>query len=100
MRSDLENTSLPPGRTGPVLTTILRYATEHSGMMPTVREIMALAGISSTSVATYHLGKLHDLGLIVLADDIRARMIHVPGATWTPPAHLAHLVRLVGEAAA
>lgn len=98
MRSDLANTSLPPGRTGLVLTTILRYATEHAGMMPTVREIMALAGISSTSVATYHLGKLHDLGLIVLSvDDIRSRYIHIPGATWAPPEHLAHLA---GEGAA
>lgn len=87
------DTPQPPGRTGLVLITILRYAIEHSGMMQTVREIMALAGLSSTSVAARHLGKLHDLGLIVLSvDDIRSRYIHIPGATWTPPEHLAHLI--------
>lgn len=40
------------------------YERHREGLLPTVREIMAGAGLSSTSVVEYHLDRLYRLGYL------------------------------------
>lgn len=46
-----------------LLDAIEDYQAEH-GYSPTIRELLPLAGTTSTSVANYYLGRLERLGLI------------------------------------
>ena len=46
-----------------MLAFIVRHVDEH-GVPPTIREIGAAVGVTSTSVANYHLGKLVDRDMI------------------------------------
>lgn len=67
--------SAPSGNTTDTYTAILAYMGEN-GIAPTIREIMAKTGISSTSVVRYHLRKLRTDGLIRF-DDNKARSIRI-----------------------
>lgn len=92
-------TTLTPRRQA-VMAAIVNTCIAHGGVPPTIREIGDAVGIASTSVVNYHLKILDGAGLIRLPDESYvSRGIEVVGATWTPPAHLAHLVA-TGEAAA
>lgn len=73
---------MPNARQQAMLDYIAAYATEH-GSTPTVREIMAEVGISSTSVCTYHLNKLRAAGLLNRAGSV-ARGLAIPGAVYVP----------------
>jgi len=46
-----------------VLRALRAYRAEH-GISPTIREVMALADVSSTSEVNRHLGQLESLGAI------------------------------------
>ncbi len=61
---------------------ILQFLTEfttHNGYSPTVREICAAVGLSSTASVYRHLEALRDEGLICM-DEQKKRSITVPGA--------------------
>lgn len=64
-----------------VYAAIIDYALEHGGNTPTLREIMDVTGISSTSVAAYNVGSLVTLGKLEILD----RKLIVVGGTWIPP---------------
>lgn len=57
--------------------SMLRFIHKHLinyGYAPSVREIQAACGISSTSVVAYNLQALQDMGLIAVGDN-KARSI-------------------------
>lgn len=58
-----------------ILEFIKEYAEEH-GYSPSIRDIVAGCGISSTSVVEYHLVKLEDKNMIS-RDRYKARTIIV-----------------------
>jgi len=64
-----------------VYRAILAYCGEHGGNTPTIRELMDIVGISSTSVVGYSINQLIDMGLLEVID----RKLVVVGAQWTPP---------------
>lgn len=80
----LRRASLPTGSSRyrrQVFLAICDYCAEHGGNPPTLREIMELVGITSTSVANYNVRQLIDMGLL----EIKDRKLCVVGATWIPP---------------
>lgn len=65
---------------------IIKYKKEHQGISPTVRTIMEGIGLSSTSVAHYHVESLEKAGLIyrVYSDDSEKSIgYEVAGGKWT-----------------
>lgn len=72
-----------------VLEFIIGYKVEHDGMSPTVKEIGAQVGISSTSVVCYHLDLLEADGRIRRPFG-KARGIEVVGGRWVAPVELEH----------
>lgn len=64
---------------------IVAYKQRNDGNAPSLRDLMDVTGIRSTSNVAYLLQKLVALGAIQLDGD-KARTIRVIGATWTPPA--------------
>ncbi len=68
-----------------VLKFIIKYKTEHDGIAPTHREIIAGTDITSLSIVNYALMRLEHLGKIRMGDHGATRSIAVVGATWTPP---------------
>ncbi len=71
-----------------VLNFIVAFKTANDGNSPTLRDIMAATGISSTSVTAYILRGLQAKGLITVDDGFHR--ITVIGGRWTytPPAKL------------
>lgn len=64
---------MPSCRDHPRRRRILRYIAreiDRHGYPPTIREIGAAVGISSTSLVNYHLLKLEDAGLIERSDAV------------------------------
>lgn len=62
---------------------IVAYKSAHDGNSPTVRQITAQCGISSTSVTAYNLGRLAADGRIRIGDTWGAtRSIEVVGGKW------------------
>lgn len=51
-------------RSRAVFAFVVKYKREHDGIAPTLREIGAAVGISSSSVTNYHLNRLELDGLI------------------------------------
>jgi|TARA_Y100000310_G_scaffold343146_1_gene449434 repressor LexA len=68
---------MPTKRTRDIVAEIRRYIAEH-GFAPTLREIMAGTGITSTSVINYHLYHLQETGVIT-RDEGKARSIRLTG---------------------
>jgi SOS-response transcriptional repressor LexA len=66
---------MPTKRTRDIVAEIRRYIAEQ-GIPPTLREIMAGTGITSTSVVNYHLCYLEETGVIT-RDDGKARSIRL-----------------------
>lgn len=64
-----------------ILSFIVAYKSSHDGNSPTLRQIGHALDISSTSVVSYHVKKLKDLGLIDTGA-YRARSIRVKGGNW------------------
>lgn len=64
-----------------VYAAIVEYAGEHCGATPTVREIMEMVGISSTSVAAYNVKLLIGMGKLAVVD----RKLLVVGSRWIGP---------------
>jgi repressor LexA len=62
-------TELTPTRQA-LLDAIVEYKEEHDGVAPTMRELMALTDMSSTSVVSYHLGQLERRGFISRRDGL------------------------------
>jgi len=60
---------------------IVEYKRAHDGCAPGHRELMALAGMSSTSVVAHHLAHLVRAGLITGGG--RKQGIQVRGGRWT-----------------
>ena len=58
------------------------FCGRHSGLPPTIREIVKGTGVSSTSVVSHHLRKLVRKGQL---ENINGRYT-VAGAEWYPPA--------------
>lgn len=75
-------------RLGQVYAYIVSYKMDHDGNSPTIREISAACGFSSTSVADYNLHKLERAKLIRFRKAFRARQIDVVGGKWLPPDYL------------
>lgn len=71
---------------GQVYQAIRRYKVEHGGLSPSIRELCALTGVSSTSVLRYYLRQLQASGHISIAQDFSSRHISLPGEIYTPPA--------------
>lgn len=67
-----------------VLSAIIRYKIKHDGNSPTLRDLMRMVGISSTSVISHHLRRLELAGKIERGVS-SARDIVIPGAKWIPP---------------
>lgn len=63
---------------------IVRHCAEQGGNAPSIRELMKLLGINSTSLVARHLKHLERVGLIRLTTG-SARGIIVVGSSWTPP---------------
>lgn len=60
---------------------IRSYKCSHDGNSPSLREIMEMCGISSTSVVHYHLDILEQEGRIRLKG-FKIRQIEVVGGEW------------------
>jgi SOS-response transcriptional repressor LexA len=69
----------PATRHYEVLDAIRTYKNDH-GFSPSMRNLMTMTGISSTSVVDYYLGLLEDEGLIRRSTGI-SRSIEVVGGT-------------------
>ncbi len=67
-----------------VMAFIVNHKQAHDGNSPSLDEVMAGVGLSSKSVARYHLIKLEQLGLIRMPNKKDARGIQVIGGHWTP----------------
>lgn len=63
-----------------VLAYIIQYKTANDGNSPTIREIMIVCGISSTSMVSYILRDLQDAGKIRIIEGSRGIM--VTGGMW------------------
>ncbi len=72
---------LPPHRQS-IFDYIVSYCSENGGIPPTVREIQAAIGISSTSVVALHLNKLRQADLLRKRRHGQDRSYIVNGATW------------------
>ena len=75
----------PATKPPPALTrrqrAILRFVVDHVArhdFPPVIREIQGALGISSTSVVTYHLGVLQDLGLIRRTPHVSRSIVVLP----------------------
>lgn len=66
-----------------ILAFIIAYKQKHDGTSPSLREIGAGCGISSTSVVSYNLALLDERGDIVLKGKGARRQIEVVGGRWT-----------------
>lgn len=65
---------------------LVAYMTAHCGQPPPLREIQRALGMSSISVAFYHLQQLAAEGRIAFFDEPSlSRGFYLPGSTWTPP---------------
>jgi len=64
-----------------VLESIVRFKREHDGVSPTVREIQADVGMSSTSVVQRSIEDLIDRGHITIMEG-QARTIQVTSGSW------------------
>lgn len=64
---------------------LISFKTENGGVSPTVREICAACGISTTSVADWRLLDLEDLGLIERPRFGRTRDIRLIGEIYLSP---------------
>lgn len=64
---------------------ICDYKREHDGNSPTLRQMMAALGISSSSMASGALDDLEAAGRIVRGEHGQAAHISVVGARWVPP---------------
>jgi len=63
-----------------------QFTVAHHGIAPTMREFMESAGLSSTSVAAYHIARLHDAGLLATDETLRdasARAQYITGKGMT-----------------
>ena len=70
------------------LVWICAYKIQHDGVAPTLREIQAGLGMSSTSVVKHYLDRLESLGLIRSASTGGNRCIEITGGHWSPPVDL------------
>lgn len=68
-----------------VYACIVRYKREHDGNSPTVRDIGAECGITSTSIVARYLRALEAQGLIRRPWAGANCAIEVVGGVWTPP---------------
>jgi len=69
-----------------MLAYIVAYKAATQGHSPTIREMMAPLGITSTSALRYSLNKLAERGCIELASGHgEALDIRIPGARWVGP---------------
>lgn len=80
-----------PATTKRVHEFIVAFMEENDGLSPTIREIGDATDISSTSVVSYHLGKLERAGVIWRRNDNISRGIVVVGAQWIPPREVLHV---------
>lgn len=86
----LDLDKLPRGRKDPSLYKklykfIIKYKTENDGLSPSLREMMKVTGIKTTSHMSYALRKLCDEGLIEMGGKGLSRGIKVVGGCWLPP---------------
>jgi SOS-response transcriptional repressor LexA len=72
---------LPPHRQS-IFDYIIEYCNENGGIPPTVREIQAAIGISSTSVVALHLNKLIEADLLRKRRHNQDRSYMVNGGKW------------------
>lgn len=77
-----------------VLRAIVDFKRAHGGAAPTVRDLMAILDVRSTSVIRHHLERLEKIGLIKSSVDGErlARIICLPGERYTAPAHVAEMI--------
>ena len=69
-----------------MLAYIVAYKAATQGHSPTIREMMAPLGITSTSALRYSLNKLAERGYIELVRDGGKTLdIRIPGAQWVGP---------------
>ena len=64
-----------------VLIFLKMYKAKHDGCSPTYAQIAEGCRLASSSVASYHLGKLAGLGLIRMPEG--KRDIKIVGGRWT-----------------
>ncbi len=64
---------------------LVRYMTGTGGAPPTVRQVQRAVSLKTPSTAAYHLAQLHEMGVIRLVGEARARRIQIVGATWIVP---------------
>lgn len=74
--------------TDAVYRALIKYKIEHDGASPSIRELTAVMGFTSTTPVEYHLKKLEKQGLIKRQTFGRARNICVVGGRWVPPAQV------------
>lgn len=70
---------IPLNQTDYVILEEIGRAIRDSGMSPTLRELVANCDLSSTSVSKYHVGRLHDAGMITSIER-KARSIQLTDA--------------------
>lgn len=70
-----------PGRRDRIYAVIVDYAKAHGGHTPSLRRIMQIANISSTSVVAYNIRRLVDDGRLEISDG----HILVAGGRWIAP---------------
>ena len=69
-----------------MLVYIIDYKRWSQGHSPTIRELMAVVGSSSTSAIVYSLRRLAEQGYIELVRDGGKTLdIRIPGARWIAP---------------
>jgi hypothetical protein len=79
-----------------LLKTITEYKVSHNGNSPTIRELMALNGISSMSTMQDFLCRLHAEGKIGF-DYSRARSITLPGWVLVRQSEIDALKQRIGQ---
>ncbi len=75
-----------PHDTDQIYRWIVAFKRSHDGLSPTLREIMEGCGISSTSVAHFHVAKLQRQGKVRRHGPGMNRNLVVVGGSWQPPA--------------
>lgn len=74
-----------PARLQAVFDFICDFKAKNNGCAPTLREIVAGAGLSSTSIVKHYLDRLKLRGLIEYGPN-EQRLIRVIGSEWRAPA--------------
>lgn len=71
-----------------VYDAITGFKQQHGGKSPSIRELMELTQIPSTSMICFYLDQLQEQEVLLLGNKHSARDIVLPGEQYIPPANV------------